>query len=422
MKIKWSRMIAIACLASGGFLSGDRVLAQDGVTQEFLPSGLTRLQGGYRPVRAEMDQEADVVNKTPEDLTNPKFGFLENGDQKWAFILDEPEEGDAKLYVDTNADGDLTNDPEAEWASTSSGGMTMYRGSAKVEVAPEKLGEVQMYRFDPADQRRAALKNTMLYYFDFGTQLTLNLDGKEFKTAVAGQVASGDALRIDRNGDGKTSRHFEMMTVGEPFNFTGTTYVLNSDAGELSLTEADEELPVAPLPPDLRLGKQALEFAATTTDGDEIQFPASYKGKVVMLDFWATWCGPCVAEIPNMKEAYGKWNDHGFEILGISFDRPDMAEKLEKYREDRELPWPQIYEGKFWDTSLGIQHDVSGIPFVLVVDGDTGEILGTSREARGPKLAAFVGSQLLKKGLITEEEMEAAMSDDSEDDQEDDGE
>jgi hypothetical protein len=70
---------------------------------------------------------------------------------------------------------------------------------------------------------------------------------------------------------------------------------------------------------------------------------------------------------------------------------------VKQFLEDRELPWEQIYEGKGWETSLGRQFDVGGIPFVLLVDGDTGRILGTARELRGEKLSEFIGEKLKEK-------------------------
>jgi thiol-disulfide isomerase/thioredoxin len=255
-----------------------------------------------------------------------------------------------------------------------------------------------MYRFDPNDKQREQLKNTVLYYSDFGFEFTFKLDGQELSTFVAGPLSANAILPIDRDKNGQVSRRYEVAKIGYPFNFTGSTYLFSFKEGKLTLDVASEKLEQAPMPPDLRLGKKALSFAAKTMEGAEVEFPKSFAGKVVMLDCWATWCGPCIAEIPNMKQAYEDWHDKGFEILGVSFDDEGKEDDIRKFLSSKELPWPQIYEGKGWETSIGIQHDVSGIPFVLLVDGDSGEILGTSRQLRGPKLTEFIGEQLEKKG------------------------
>jgi thiol-disulfide isomerase/thioredoxin len=369
-------------------------LVNEGIETKFVPSGVTSKVGGYRPIRSEMNAPADDVKKAPEGLVAPKYGKLTLDDQTWSYILDEPEDSPAKLFIDSNGDGDLTNDPAAQWEAKKAGEFTMHSGSGELDLGDGKIGAINLYRFDPKDPSREVLKNTLLYYTDFGYEVTVDLDGKKFSSFLAGAPSDKTSLSIDRDNNGDISPRRERIVVGKPFNFTGTTYVLNLKENALSLDKASEELPVAPLPPNLAIGQKAIEFSMEDMAGNKVDFPKSFAGKLVMLDFWATWCGPCIGEIPNMKQAYADHHEKGFEILGISFDDKEMAEKIKEFTTEKEMPWAQIYEGKLWDTTLGEMYDVSGIPFVLLIDGDTGEILATARELRGPKLSEFIGKKL----------------------------
>jgi thiol-disulfide isomerase/thioredoxin len=380
----------------GLVLSTSAVLADD-VPVEFISEGVTEKMGGYRPIRSEMDQEATIVEKAPKNLKSPRFGWIKQGDLQWAYVLDETEEGEQSLIVDTNRDGDLTNDEPAAWSPKTTGEFTMYSGDAWIDLSKKDRAKIKLYRFDPKDEKRAATKNTILYYGDYGFELRLQLDGKEFSTLVDSIPNEKSRLSIDRDGNGVKSSRYESIRVGKPFNFTGTTYIMNVVDGKPTLNKADESIPQLPLPPDLKLGKPSLAFEGTTMSGDAIKFPESYRGKIVMLDFWATWCGPCIKEIPHMKVAYSEWGGKGFEILGINIDDAGKEEQVAAFLEKNEMPWPQIYGGKGWDSEISVQHDVGGIPFVLLVDCDSGKIIGTSKNLRGEGLAEYIGEQLKLK-------------------------
>lgn len=111
------------------------------------------------------------------------------------------------------------------------------------------------------------------------------------------------------------------------------------------------------------LGKPlAIKF--TAVDGREVDL-ASLKGKVVLVDFWATWCGPCVAELPNIKAVYDKLHAKGFDIVGISFD--DDKEKLTSFVRKEKLPWPQYFEAG-GDNKFGAEFNVTTIPTMWLVD------------------------------------------------------
>lgn len=411
MLISLRRSLLILCAFIAAAVAEVSV-ASEQLIQKFIPGGITQRVGGYRPVRAEMTAESDLIKVRPEGISGGRFGTLQSGELKWSFLLVEPEvakadssagpsteESDqqqqpARLWVDSNADGDLSNDSEVAWMPREQGGLTMYSGKVRMNLDGDRQGDLVLYRFDPSDPRRAALASIMLYYTDFGFEYSFEIDGQKLATFLSGTPTEGARLPVDRDGNGRVSSRFEVATVGQAFNFTGSSWVFRVTDGQLSLVPSDVSVEQLPLPPDLRPGKQALEFTAVTLTGRQLQFPGAFRGRIVMLDFWATWCGPCLGEIPHMKQAYADWHEQGFDILGVSFDQEGMQERVTSFLEEREIDWEQIYEGKGWETALGMQHDVSSIPFVLLVDGDTGTILADQRQLRGPGLSEFIGKML----------------------------
>jgi Leucine-rich repeat (LRR) protein len=114
------------------------------------------------------------------------------------------------------------------------------------------------------------------------------------------------------------------------------------------------------------LGKPLGELKFTSTKGEQIDI-SQYKGKVVLVDFWAVWCSPCIRELPNVLNTYSKYHDDGFEIIGINLDR--SRERLEKFIEENNMPWPQYFDGKGWDNEISTGFGIRSIPSTFLVDG-----------------------------------------------------
>jgi thiol-disulfide isomerase/thioredoxin len=131
----------------------------------------------------------------------------------------------------------------------------------------------------------------------------------------------------------------------------------------------------------------------TTVDGTKLDW-SKYQGKVVLLDFWATWCGPCLEELPNVKKVYSEYHDKGFDVIGVSLD--DSPQDVVAFQEKEKLPWATLFPtgpDRVWESPLAKEFLVEGIPATFLFDR-SGKLVSIS--ARGKQLEAQV-KKLLEK-------------------------
>jgi peroxiredoxin len=128
------------------------------------------------------------------------------------------------------------------------------------------------------------------------------------------------------------------------------------------------------------IGQPAPEINLPSPDGKEIAL-SSLKGKVVLVDFWASWCGPCRKEMPNVVKAYAKFKNKGFEIFGVSLDQ-EKERWVEAIAKDG-ITWPQVSDLKQWSSSVVKTYNIQGIPYTVLVDKE-GKIL--AKNLRGEDL------------------------------------
>lgn len=365
-----------------------------------LSEGLGAKVGYYSPQRAVMvEAKPEGVNKAPEGLTAPMYGTLGIG-PGYVFVLDEPTGKPARLFVDTNRNGDLTDDPATVWegkeTTKDDKTFTQYGGSFKVDLGnadKPMVVAVKAYRFDKADPAREALKSMLLFYRDYAYEGSITIAGKAYTALLCDDQTRGDFtgkgvnLLVDLNGNGTFESQGERFDATKPFNIAGTTWELADmakDGGAFRIVKSTKVVaPVAPAP-NLSVGSPAIAFEAMDVAGKKLAFPGDYAGKIVLLDFWATWCAPCMAEMPNVVAAYEKFNKDGFEILGISLDNSKSITRLPEVVAKSKMTWRQVADAKGWQAEIGQKYGVMSIPAAYLVDGSTGKILGS--KLRGKEL------------------------------------
>ena len=340
------------------------------------------------PFRLHPTLDRDVEYQGPA-LPMRLWGDLSLGSARYALVLGVSETGAAGLWLDQNRDDVIAGE---ELLSGGRGdGCYLWQVELVAEIDGENAytyplgllwpeGRGYIYLIGGAPRIGTIASDSQ------GHTLVL-VDGDI--NGVFGTEGDFYAVDVDADGTiyGDADGH-EHFAIDEAFTLGERSFQLAqvSPAGSWVRLEQTEYVPPKlPLTP----GHPAPDFTFTTLrDGRRLSL-SDFQGKVVLLDFWATWCEPCMAELPNVKEIYKKYHDRGFEIIGISLDTSESALRSELQKQG--ITWPQYYDGKGWDNQIAALYRVFAIPATFLLDR---EGIIRYRDLRGQELADKVAELL----------------------------
>ena len=256
--------------------------------------------------------------------------------------------------------------------------LEMLKSSAGVEVVAQKPSE---------DLNEAPLEKSIA---DLEARLQQHPDNENFfyiyRLLIRLYIEAGREKDVDQ--------------LIDRFKLVNAKTLLAQIHEELGNAERAMEYRSKVTPPLALIGKPVPDFSATDLDGKPISLQ-QYRGKVVLLDFWAVWNGFCVGDILNVKKIYDTYKDRGFEVIGVSLDTDET--KLRNYLKENDIPWRQIYSGQERQCPLVKQHNVKSIPARWLIDRD-GKLIAheanhklMSRKGREASLERLVAKAVADK-------------------------
>jgi peroxiredoxin len=256
---------------------------------------------------------------------------------------------------------------------------------AKAPVVAQQAGMVAAPAEAPVDVP-AALQRLVLRIRD-------KLDAARVPPALqnlTAELAAFDAIVADNRGARPDDLAQVLMVKSQLYvqvlndfdNAAKTVAQIKADYPQTDIgAHADEMLADLKRMQTKYLAKQTLapgrvfpDFSAKDLAGEDVSL-AQLKGKVVLLDFWATWCPPCVVEMPRLKAAHEKYREKGFVIVGISLDNSESA--LRDFIKQHGISWAQIFDGKGWESELAEKYGVDMVPTMYLLDAE-GKIVGSN--------------------------------------------
>ncbi len=328
-------------------------------------SALVTLRELNKDLESEEDKERSaeiekIINCRKENATDFDDGWFN--------------EFESKIYIDSNNDNDLTNDGDGSWVSRSS---RTFNTETNVSLEYRESDDVFSYKVKCYKLNTVVKgKDSVLCYRWNNKSGIINLNNEKYKIALADDNTDGlfndlnnISFAIDRDQDGKlngSTSSAEGYKGNQLFEFGGTSWAIdsiNESGTKIVLKESEKK---APDKPYLSPGNKSPNFSFISHSGKKISLE-KMKGKVVLVDFWATWCGPCIRMAPEIQQLYNELEGPNFVMLGISLDSDE--EKLNKYLEENpEMRWEEHFDGKGWDNEISELFRVNSIPTMYLID------------------------------------------------------
>jgi len=343
----------------------------------------------------------------PESSGKRQFGLLALGndvDSLFSLVLETKRNGSQLLFIDKNNNEDLSDDENEEWTETKS----FLTKEELIEVTYLEDGEEHIVPYPVVFYKyKNKLPDVIAAYRNGYRKGAITLEETSLKMAIFDDDLNGlfherdrGVMVVDLNGDGVldgSTDSEEYLALGAMFNYLGKAYTVhNVSSSGNKVTLAERKIQNFPNK-ILKIEQRAPAFRSQAIDGRIVDI-SNYKNKVVLVDFWATWCKPWERGLAERKNLYQRYNSRGFEIIGISLDY-DLTH-LQNYLSTNKIKWPQLADGNGWDMPLFNLYRLKSLPKSFLLDRNG---IIRYRDLQGAQLQAKVRELLNEPEIVAQD-------------------